>query len=120
MRINRENRKGLAVSSTQPISSSPQETHQGAGSFFCIYENKTIVEATTLDQELERSRPISILKIDSEGYDYKVLQAGKETLAKTRYVIVETNSQNIRNSLAKAGFRIRFLQPSGYLLAEKR
>jgi len=79
------------------------------------------VESTTIDSILEKHaiKSVKILKIDTEGYDLKVLKGAQNTLTKTQYVIVEQNIGEIRELLQEKGFNLSTLQPSGYLFASK-
>jgi FkbM family methyltransferase len=49
------------------------------------------VKMTTLDQLLVDVSKISLLKIDVQGYEKPVLAGAKQTLAKTRFVLIELN-----------------------------
>jgi len=49
------------------------------------------VKMTTLDRLLVDLPEISLLKIDVQGYEKPVLVGAKETLAKTRFVLIELN-----------------------------
>jgi FkbM family methyltransferase len=88
---------------------------------------KTVCETETLDM-LTRSANldrIDVLKIDVEGFEFHVLEGGKETLARTEAVIVELSL--VRNASAQSqplasmiqllnehGFSIVRLLPSLY------
>jgi FkbM family methyltransferase len=49
------------------------------------------VEITTLDRLLVDLAEISLLKIDVQGYEKAVLAGAKQTLAKTRFLMIELN-----------------------------
>ena len=49
------------------------------------------VKMTTLDQLLVDLDEVSLLKIDVQGYEKPVLAGAKQTLAKTKFVLVELN-----------------------------
>ena len=73
--------------------------------------------AVTLDEITSKINRIRILKIDTEGNDFKVLKGGVRTLRKTDYVIIEQNDLNVRKFLHKLNFAVRSLFPSHYLVA---
>ena len=80
------------------------------------------VETTTIDDTVTSFGfdSIKIMKIDTEGMDFKVLKGALNTLTKTHYVITEQNISEIRKLLSNKGFRIVTLNPSGYLLAKNK
>jgi len=49
------------------------------------------VKMTTLDRLLVDLGEISLLKIDVQGYEKPVLAGGKQTLAKTKFLLIELN-----------------------------
>jgi len=49
------------------------------------------VKMTTLDRLLVDLREISLLKIDVQGYEKPVLAGAKQTLAKTKFLLIELN-----------------------------
>lgn len=75
------------------------------------------VETTTLDNVGKSLEQIKMIKIDTEGYDMNILKGGKNILPKTKYVIVEQHSQDIKDFLTEFGYKTENMQPSGYLLA---
>lgn len=75
------------------------------------------VETTTLDRITERFDSIKMIKIDTEGYDIKVLKGAKRTLLKSHYLVVEQNTSDIVESLVSSGFDLSLSTPSRYLLA---
>jgi FkbM family methyltransferase len=77
------------------------------------------VEMVTIDAITEHESAITLLKIDTEGYDEKALEGARHTLLNTRYVIVETNTDTIRNWLTRFDFHCETLHPSGYLFAKR-
>jgi FkbM family methyltransferase len=77
------------------------------------------VEMRTIDSIAEHEPYLTLLKIDTEGYDEKVLEGARNTLQKTRYVIVETNTDAIRDRLTRFGFACETLHPFEYLLAKR-
>ena len=49
------------------------------------------VKMTTLDRLLVALPEVSLLKIDVQGYEKPVLAGGKQTLAKTKFLLIELN-----------------------------
>jgi len=49
------------------------------------------VKMTTLDQLLVDVEEVSLLKIDVQGYEKPLLAGAKQTLAKTKFVLIELN-----------------------------
>ncbi|MEM2261389.1 MAG: FkbM family methyltransferase [Nitrososphaerota archaeon] len=80
------------------------------------------VDQVTLDDIVEELKlgHIKMIKIDTEGYDEHVLRGGGSALQKTDYVIVELNTNNVRELLLRKGFDLYMLHPSRYILAIKR
>jgi FkbM family methyltransferase len=76
-------------------------------------------EMVTLDSLTEKGGFVKMLKIDSEGYDEKVLEGAIKTLQKTHCCIIETNNEIIRTSLSQLGFNCEIMYPSAYLLATR-
>jgi len=76
-------------------------------------------EMVTLDSLMEKEPVVKILKVDTEGYDEKVLEGARKTLQKTHYCIVETNDEIIRKLFRQLGFNCTTMHPSGYLLAKR-
>lgn len=79
------------------------------------------VAATTLDDVCQHIEHVRMVKLDVEGAEYAVLQGGRATLKKTDYLVVECNAQAdvIRRLLEDAGFHVRKLRFSSYILAER-
>jgi len=77
------------------------------------------VQMTTLDEIVGELgiREIKAIKIDTEGYDFKVLRGAIKTIWRTHYLIIEENSRTIRRYLHELGFATKALKPSGYLVA---
>ena len=74
-------------------------------------------EAITLDEIAEMYDFIKLLKVDTEGYDLKVLKGAYHTLRKTSCIVVEQSNNHVRKLLAGLGFRLYFLTSSRYLVA---
>lgn len=74
--------------------------------------NQYLVNQTTLDNFIKNQglKKISLLKVDTEGYEQYVLDGGKKTLSITDYLIIEVdvlsigNMANILNVLEKLNF----------------
>lgn len=49
------------------------------------------IKTTTLDRLLAGATEISLLKIDVQGYERAVLAGAKETLTKTKFILIELN-----------------------------
>jgi len=79
------------------------------------------VEAMPLDDVCNELVSIKLIKIDTEGSEYQVLQGAQETLKKTRYIILELSkdSNRIMRVLEEASFKIRKLRFPRYIIAEK-
>lgn len=83
--------------------------------------SKTVeVETMLIDEVTEKFDSIKLLKIDTEGYDLKVLKGAYHTLQKTHYVIVEQNTAPVKLLLSKLGFQLATLLTSGYLVATNK
>jgi len=78
------------------------------------------VETTTLDHITEEFDFVKMIKIDTEGYDMKVLKGAKRTLPKTHYLVVEQNTRDVIEYLVGSSFDFSLLTPSRYLLATHR
>lgn len=61
--------------------------------------NQYLVNQTTLDNFVKKSniKKISLLKVDTEGYEHYVLEGGKKALSITDYLIVEVETSSIKN-----------------------
>lgn len=75
------------------------------------------VETTVLDELTEDYSSIKLLKIDTEGYDFKILKGAPHTLQKTRYLVIEQNTPSVNAFLSNCGFSTCSIFPSGYLVA---
>lgn len=76
-------------------------------------------DMVTLDSIAAGQASVKIVKIDTEGYDAKVIEGALATLGRTQHVLVETDDQTTRGLLAGAGFQCHTLRPSGYMLATR-
>jgi|GEM_PF-1765720 len=77
-------------------------------------------ETITIDEIADTYDSIKLLKVDTEGYDLKVLEGACYVLPKICYVVVESNKHDIRSLLCKLSFNLTLLLPSGYLLATNK
>jgi FkbM family methyltransferase len=80
-----------------------------------IDESGTLrVRVVTLDDELRDVPSIDLLKIDTEGYEAKVLQGAPDTLKKTRHVVLEMHypgeAEEIRAMMEPLGFSLSKVQ----------
>jgi FkbM family methyltransferase len=76
--------------------------------------DESVAEQVTLDSVLESLDEIDLLKIDTQGYEMKVLQGATQVLRKTRVIMIETNFLSlyaegstfpeVHQLLTKAGF----------------
>ncbi len=77
------------------------------------------VEVTTLDQEL-KGRSVLVMKIDVEGFEEEVIAGGKETLSRTKYLIIEAQDKARRDYLTRLigpGWHRRKLGAGDYLFS---
>jgi FkbM family methyltransferase len=75
------------------------------------------VAITTLDQEL-KGRSVLLMKIDVEGFEEEVIAGAAETLARTKFLIIEAHDAARRDYLTRLlgpGWRRRKLGSSDYL-----
>jgi len=83
--------------------------------------DKVEVEAISLDEIIEslNIHKIKMLKIDVEGSELQVLEGGRKTLKKTKYIIVEIskNAKPILQLLRGASFKIRRFNFPNYIFA---
>jgi len=80
-----------------------------------------LVNATSLDDVSKKISAIKLLKIDVEGSEYQVLMGAKETLGKTKHVVIEAseNLDKIQRILREAEFQIQELKFTKYIHAFK-
>ena len=98
------------------------EGNYGWASAVKWYGNKSFtIEAVPLDDIAKKIPAIKLLKIDVEGSEYQVLIGAKETLEKTKHIVLELseNSDEIQRMLEEAGFKIRKLKFTTYIHAYK-
>ncbi len=81
-----------------------------------VYE-KTAVEIDTLDCSMQKfsiAKP-SLIKIDVEGYEYKVIQGGKETIRKYKPALfIELDDDNLREQGSNAAELVQLLHQLQY------
>lgn len=84
--------------------------------FICFEAEQVTLDAIIKELKINH---IKMVKIDTEGYDEQVLRGGQRALQKTKYVIVELNTSDLRRILLNMGFNLYTSQPSRYILAIK-
>jgi FkbM family methyltransferase len=79
------------------------------------------VNAMSLDDVSKKISAIKLLKIDVEGSEYQVLMGAKETLEKTKHIVIEVseNLDKIQRILREAEFQIQELKFTKYIHAFK-
>lgn len=79
------------------------------------------VNAMSLDDVSKKIPEIKLLKIDAEGSEYQVLTGAKETLKKTKHIVMEIpeNSDEIQRILIEATFKIQKLKFTKHLYAQR-
>lgn len=79
------------------------------------------LKATTLDDESLKIPAIKLLKIDVEGSEYQVLVGAKETLKKTKHIVLEISekSHEIKRILKEAIFKTWKLRFTTYMYAHR-
>jgi FkbM family methyltransferase len=96
--------------------------YYGWASHIKLHESKILhTKAVPLDDVSKKIPAIKLLKIDVEGSEYQVLIGAKETLKKTKNVVMEVseNSDVIQRILKEATFKIRKLKFTTYIHAQK-
>jgi FkbM family methyltransferase len=59
------------------------------------------VSVTTLDEKLA-GRDVTVMKVDVEGFELDVLAGGKQTLARTKYLIIESEDAGHLEKITEA------------------
>jgi FkbM family methyltransferase len=87
-----------------------------------VTEKKEAIKVTTLDAEIPNNMPISILKMDVQGFELEVLKGATETLKRTEIVILEINNHDgyknaptyfeLDEFLRQANFQLHDLLPN--------
>ncbi len=82
------------------------------------FSGQQAIELTTLDA-FSAGPPLAglkdmLIKVDTQGHDFKVLQGGRETLKRARAVIVELPFQNIYASGDTHGDILAFMDAAGF------
>jgi FkbM family methyltransferase len=79
------------------------------------------LEAVSLDDVSKKIPAVKLLKIDVEGAEYQVLIGARETLKKTKHIIMEIseNSDEIRRTLEEAEFKIWKLAFTTHIHAQR-
>ena len=96
-----------------------EERIENASAFKGSQTNSFETAIVTLDSISVRESSIKIVKIDTEGYDAKILEGARRTLQMTQYVLIEMDNEPTRNMLSNLGFSCERLRPSGYVLATR-
>jgi len=83
------------------------------------YGKSMLVEACPLDELLQDVDHIDILKIDVEGAEYEVLKGAKNTLHKTKCIVLELtrNIKEVFELLINYGFKIKKAELPAYIIA---
>jgi hypothetical protein len=81
-----------------------------------IDESRGDVRMVPLDALVSDFEFIKVLKLDTEGYDEKIIISSGDSLQKTCVVVSEMNTETLRSFLGGEGFRIEQFKPSGYPL----
>jgi FkbM family methyltransferase len=94
---------------------------EGYGDILTLKDKETI-EVTTLDTEIPSNLPISILKMDVQGFELEVLKGATETLKRTHVIVLEINNHDgykgaptyfeIDDFLRQKGFQLYDLLPN--------
>ncbi len=109
----------FAVSDAPGTAAFAEEENYGMGSSLAEAREASSatlreVRVTTLDAEFpEPGTPVDLVKIDTEGYDLKVMKGAAALLSRTRFLQFEYNSHwvQVGSSLAEAN---RFLSGLGF------
>jgi len=74
-----------------------------------------------LDDICKDCHSIKLLKLDIEGAEYEALKGAQKTLLKARFVISESeqNQREIFSLLTESGFRVRKMNFTTYIMAER-
>jgi FkbM family methyltransferase len=57
-------------------------------------DRRVTVPLTTIDEVARDSGPVSLLKLDVQGNEHAALEGARETLARTRWLLIEANFQS--------------------------
>ena len=100
------------------------DTHSGINSIFLenspdLKNKNTVVQTVTLDSLLENEKRIDWMKVDVEGAELSVLRGAKDTLQKTKRILIEIhehilqenneNPEEVIEILEKNGFSVKLL-----------
>jgi hypothetical protein len=79
------------------------------------------VKAFPLDEVLGSVEYVDLIKIDVEGAEYEVLKGAKNTLLKTKCVVIELtrNVKEVLEFLMNFGFKIKKTNLPAYIIACK-
>jgi FkbM family methyltransferase len=68
--------------------------------------------------ELRKIKKIDLIKIDVEGYEYRVLQGAKKILQNTHYIIIEIQNNNLYKNYSSSNIE-KFLKNNNFILLKK-
>jgi FkbM family methyltransferase len=83
-------------------------------------ENSIKVPIVSLDNYLKEISNISLLKLDVEGYEKYVLEAGKETLEKVNCIYFEVCPENYESFGYQASDVLKLVDKSGFRLFKRK
>ena len=75
---------------------------------------KQEVQVTTLDEEYKNIENILLIKMDTQGTELKVLEGGKNTLQKTKFVLIEQSNHQIYKDSCSYFETDEFLRKNGF------
>ena len=87
-----------------------------------VLEKREAIKVTTLDAEIPSNLPVSILKMDVQGFELEVLKGATATLKRTHIIILEINNHDgyknaptyfeLDDFLRRANFQLYDLLPN--------
>jgi len=77
---------------------------------------KEVVAVTTLAKELGRKQPLNpiLLKIDTQGFEFQVLQGARETLQCVQWIVIETSTRPMYHGEVLFGDISAWLEERGF------
>jgi FkbM family methyltransferase len=77
---------------------------------------KEVVAVTTLAKEFGRKQPLNpiLLKIDTQGFEFQVLQGARETLQCVKWVVIETSTRPMYHGEVLFGEISEWLHEHGF------
>jgi FkbM family methyltransferase len=96
-------------------------TNYGYASAVRLGSKSISVKAIPLDEVLGSVEYVDLIKIDVEGAEYEVLKGAKNTLLKTKCVVIELtrNVKEVLEFLMNFGFKIKKTNLPAYIIACK-